>query len=371
MTLPDGTSVRLGHPKAHQTAQIHIHHNWFFRELLQSGEIGLGESYMKGLWDSPDISAVVSFFIEQAPALKSQKYGMRLFKWGHAILHTLNRNSRKKAKENIAEHYDLGNDFYRLFLDASMTYSAAYFTAPSDSLETAQQQKYARLAELLNPKQDQHILEIGSGWGSMALFLARTYHCKVTTLTLSTAQYNYVTQRLQQEGLADRVSVQLCDYRDMKGTFDHVVSIEMIEAVGARYLPIYFKTLNSLLKPGGRIALQAIIYPDASYAHYTRSSDFIRKHIFPGGHLPSLGHITHCLNKETQLQITDRFNIASSYARTLSQWHDRFINQETAIKEMGFNTVFFRKWCYYFKLCEAAFNTDYLATYQLQLQKKQ
>jgi cyclopropane-fatty-acyl-phospholipid synthase len=278
-------------------------------------------------------------------------------------------NTVDQSKSNIQDHYDISNDFYALFLDETKLYSSALFDNESESLSTAQQRKLRALVEPMNLSPTDHVLEIGSGWGGMALYIAKTVGCRVTTITLSQEQYNWTQQRIHDEGLQDLISIQLQDYRTLSGHYDHIVSIEMIEAVGHQFLPDYFKQLNRLVKPGGRVILQAITYPNHDYKRYKTSMDFIKHSIFPGGHLPSLETITSLTRQLTHLRLVTATNIASSYAITLKKWAENLQGNEAAAQKLGFSSDFLRRWHYYFAYCEAAFSSDYLGVYQLQFKR--
>jgi cyclopropane-fatty-acyl-phospholipid synthase len=370
LKLPDSTTHILGTPQTEPNASLSIRNNFFFKSVASGGEIGFGESYVKGEWNTTNLPKLLSFFIINRKAFNATSLGSIIMRNWNSILHFFRRNTLKNSKQNIAEHYDLGNDFYSLFLDKSMMYSSAKFSDTHTTLEAAQENKVAALIARLNAKPGDHILEIGSGWGEVAITLAKSKGCKVTTITLSEEQHKLVTKRIQREKLTDFVEVKIQDYRHMEGQFDGVISVEMIEAVGHEYLPTYFKACNRLLKPGGKLVLQAITYPDDEYHLYRKRSDFIRKHIFPGGHLPSLGIMTSITQKHTDLVEIEKDNIAQSYAKTLNEWSIRFKNKETELRKMGFSTQFIQKWIYYFAYCEAGFKTDYLGCYQMTFEKR-
>lgn len=370
LTLPDKTVHTLGTPDTEPSASLTIRHNAFFRSVASGGEIGLGESFVRGEWNSSNLTKLLSFFILNRTAFSSSSLGSITMRNMNSIRHFFRRNTLKNSKQNIAEHYDLGNDFYSLFLDKSMMYSAAKFSPDHSTLEAAQKNKVAALISRLDAKPGDHILEIGSGWGEVAITLAKSKHCNVTTITLSEEQHRYVKERIKEEKLEHLITVKIQDYRHVSGQFDGIISVEMIEAVGHKYLPTYFTTCNRLLKPGRRLVIQAITYPDTEYHNYRKRSDFIRKHIFPGGHLPSLGIINAITTKKTHLVEIEKENIAQSYAATLNEWSIRFKNKETHLIKMGFSERFIRKWIYYFAYCEAGFKTNYLGCYQMTFEKK-
>ncbi|RAP29515.1 hypothetical protein DID78_03475 [Candidatus Marinamargulisbacteria bacterium SCGC AG-343-D04] len=369
ITLLDKSSMSLGSSLENVQAKMTILNNNFFNSIKSSGEIGLGESYIRGEWDSSKVESVVEFMIANKQKLEQLFNGNILIKMLNVVKHRLRRNSKKNSKKNIAEHYDLGNDFYQLFLDETMMYSSGLFSSESDSLEKAQKQKVSRLIDGLKLKKNDHVLEIGSGWGYTAVEMAKRYQCKVTTVTLSEEQLAYTQNLIEKEKLTHLVEVKLQDYRLVEGHFDAIVSIEMIEAVGHEFLQQYFEVCNALLKPGGRFALQSITYPQQSYKEYCGRTDFIRKHIFPGGHLPSVELIMDILDKNTTLKTIESLNIAQSYATTLSKWKQTFIDQKESLFNQGFDEYFFRKWIYYFSYCEAAFRSDFLGCYQFHFEK--
>lgn len=370
LQLPDNTRYFLGTPQTEPRVTLSVRNNFFFKSIASGGEIGLGESYVKGEWNTPNLTNLISFFILNRNTFKTTSLGSFAMRHWNTVSHFFRRNTVKNSKQNIADHYDLGNDFYSLFLDKSMMYSSAKFSDTHTSLEAAQENKVAALIARLDAKPGDHILEIGSGWGEVAITLAKSKKCKVTTITLSEEQFKHVSNRIQRERLTGLVEVKLQDYRHMTGQFDGIISVEMIEAVGHKFLPTYFTSCNRLLRPGGRLVLQAITYPDEEYNLYRKRSDFIRKHIFPGGHLPSLGIMTAITQAQTNLVEIEKDNIAQSYAKTLNEWSIRFKNNETSLRKMGFSTQFIRKWIYYFAYCEAAFKTDYLGCYQMTFEKR-
>jgi len=371
MTLPDKQTYYFGTGTIPPQAEIMVTNNWFFKSIRAGGEIGLGESYIRGEWESPEVEKVIEFMILNKEELEKRFGGSVLINALNTVKHFLRRNTLKQSKENIAEHYDLGNDFYSLFLDPSRMYSSAIFDNDGDSLEEAQKRKVDRLIDGLCLNKASHVLEIGSGWGYVAARIVERYGCKVTTITLSEEQKRYIESMILEKGLSQHITVLLQDYRTMQGQFDAIISIEMIEAVGHEYLPAYFQTCNRLLIPGGRLSLQAITYPDDQYDDYRKRTDFIRKHIFPGGHLPSLKVISDILSSSTQFHQIDDFNIAQSYAQTLAMWKRTFIEKKDEIFSMGFNEPFYRKWIYYFSYCEAAFRTNFLGCYQLLYERKE
>ncbi|HNA57530.1 MAG TPA: cyclopropane-fatty-acyl-phospholipid synthase family protein [Chitinophagales bacterium] len=362
LMLPEGEVLTFGDVGHHLHADAHIKSNNFFKRAFLFGDIGFAESYMDGEWETSDLTKLLSWFllnIDNAPTLsgsKMQSAALNIFRWYNKVFHSKNENSLHGSKRNIAEHYDLSNDFFRLFLDPSMTYSSAYFTKPDLDLEAAQYEKYDSLCTSLKLNPEDHVLEIGTGWGGFAEFAAKNYGCKITTITISKEQHAYAVERIQNAGLSQLVEVRLQDYRHVEGTFDKVVSIEMIEAVGAQYLKTYFDKIQSVLKPSGVLAIQAIICPDARFDTLKKNVDFIQKHIFPGSLLPSIAAINASVNATSDMFLFGLKDLGKSYATTLAEWRDRFNTNIDKIRQMGFDESFIRKWNYYFAYCEAAFD---------------
>ena len=284
-------------------------------------------------------------------------------------MHRWRRNTKGGSRRNIEAHYDLGNDFYRLFLDETMTYSSAVFATPEQSLADAQRTKYAVMAERAGLHGGEHVLEIGSGWGGFAIYAAGDLGCRVTTITISPAQHRLATERVAAAGLADRVSVELRDYRDIRGTYDAIVSIEMLEAVGAEYFATFFEACDRALAPGGRLSLQTIAFPDVAYEPQRRGANWIQTYIFPGGLLPSLATIERSLHR-TSLLIRDVDDIASDYVRTLQAWRSTFLARLDAVRAMGFDERFVRMWDYYLAISEAGFATGLSQDFQIVLEKR-
>lgn len=342
-------------------------HEWrAFRSLITQGDIGLGETYMRGDWTTPDLTGFIRLLLDNKQAVDDVEDGAWLRRVLNRFLGWYRRNSVRGSRRNIAAHYDLSNDLFALFLDPSMTYSSAYFEHPNQSLEEAQNAKYRRLCEQVGLKDGDHVLEIGCGWGGFACFAAQYADCRITALTISQEQFDYAQARVQAAGLADRVEIRLQDYRAVAGEqFDRIVSIEMFEAVGYDYYPAYFKAIDRLLKPYGRFAMQTITFPDQEFSHYRRTFDWIRKYIFPGGLLPSLEVILQTTTRHSSLVLQQADNIGIHYAETLKQWRERFNEQIEAVRALGFDLRFERMWNFYLSYCEAAFATGYLGDMQL------
>jgi len=361
LELPGGVVRMIGTPGAEVEATISVRSVAFFQKCVLFGDVGFGESYVDGDWDTDSIERVIAWAIlnvEKSPTMSGSKvrsFALNLLKFYNRALHLLRPNDVTIARRNIAEHYDLGNDFYRLWLDETMTYSSACFTAPGQSLRAAQIAKYDALCRKLKLRPGEHLLEIGSGWGGMACHAAKQYGARVTTVTISEEQFKFARERIAREGLADRVEVRLQDYRHIEGTYDKIVSIEMMEALGDRYLPTYLAKLNALLKPNGLVALQYITVPDCRHAELRRGIDFIQKHIFPGSLLLSVGRVNAMLQHRGDLFPHDLEDLGASYARTLHVWWENFNAQLAAVRALGFDERFIRKWNYYLQYCEAAF----------------
>lgn len=321
---------------------------------------------MDGEWETANLTPLLELLALNGEVLGRLENGFRLLgRPLERIRHWTRRNSRAQARENIAAHYDLGNTFYAHFLDQELLYSSALFTGDEQDLTAAQQAKMARLCEQLALSPGDHLLEIGTGWGAMAEYAARHYGCRVTTTTLSQEQYVWATERIARAGLQDRVEVLLCDYRDLTGQYDKLVSIEMIEAVGQRYLPTFFRTCQARLRPGGRMAIQAITIQDQRYRDYSKSVDFIQRYIFPGGFLPSITAMNELMTRHTDFVVRNLFDMGTDYARTLAHWRQRFDHAWQEIEKLGFDERFRRMWLYYFGYCEAGFNARTISVVQL------
>ena len=352
--LPGGEHLRAGHGPL--IAHLRVRDHAMFDEALARGDIGFGESWMEGQWDTDDLTGLLTLLSRNRERIGEAIYG-RLFRMlGHRITHMLRANTRTGSRRNVEAHYDLGNDFYALWLDPSMTYSAAVFASPDESLHDAQLRKYRRILEQLDARPGQTILEIGCGWGGFAEVAATEFGCRVLGITLSPSQLAFARARAERGGFAAQVDFELCDYRDVRGKYDHVVSIEMIEAVGERFWPTYFAQLSARLKPTGRCVVQSITVADRLFARYRRGTDFIQRHIFPGGMLPSPGAVEHQA-RNAGLEMVGDFAFGRDYARTLAQWHERFEAQWPAVKAQGFDERFRRMWRFYLSYCEAGFET--------------
>ncbi len=354
VTFPSGFTRTFGAPQGKPQANVHIRDMRLFWRLLFSGGLGFAESYMAGEVDTPDLSVLMSTIMLNADALNqllSQNLAVKLYQ---RLRHYLRANTPKGSQRNIAAHYDLGNDFYRHWLDESMTYSSALFDSKEDSLALAQRRKYRRLAENLRLEPGDKVLEIGCGWGGFAQVAAEDFGCDIVGLTLSKEQATYARRRMAAAGLAAKVDIRLQDYRDVTGKFDKIASIEMFEAVGEENWPIYFAKLDACLKPGGRAAIQSITIDDQIFPSYRRNADFIQRYIFPGGMLPSPSAFTKAV-EDAGLRLQEAFYFGKSYAQTLRHWHEAFKTHWRTIETQGFDQRFERMWRYYLNYCETGF----------------
>ncbi|MDF0732391.1 cyclopropane-fatty-acyl-phospholipid synthase [Pseudomonas entomophila] len=334
--------------------------------VASNGSIGAGEAYIQGYWRSPDLAAVTRLFVANLEVLDALEGGLaRLGRPALRLLHRLNRNSRRGARRNILAHYDLGNALFERLLDPTLMYSAARFESADQPLEQAQLNKLEGICQRLDLQPDDHLLEIGSGWGSLAIHAATRFGCRVTTTTLSEAQYSHTLNRVRSLGLASRIQVLRQDYRDLRGRFDKLVSIEMIEAVGHRYLPTYFRQCATLLKDDGLMLLQAITIRDQRYAQARRSVDFIQRYIFPGGALPSLSVLLDTASRQTALNLVWMEDFGQDYARTLGHWRDNLRQARTALLELGYDERFQRLWEFYLCYCQGGFEERAIGVAQL------
>ena len=365
---PDGAERLFRGMEPGPRAELHIAHPRLYRRLLTGGDVAFAEAYLDGDWDSPDLTALIEWGAVNEAAFGASLRGGALARSLRRAAHLFRPNSRGGARRNIAEHYDLGNRFYGCWLDRSMTYSAALFDGPDGDLERAQLHKFRRLAALAGVEAGHHLLEVGCGWGGFALWAAREIGCRVTAVTISRAQHDFAAQRVRAAGLADRVEVRLQDYRDLEGRFDSVVSIEMLEAVGEPYWPRYFGLLRERLKPGGRAALQVITIDDAYFQAYRRDADFIQRHVFPGGMLPSPSALRREVEGAGLVWREDHWH-GADYARTLALWHGAFEDAWPRIRDLGFDERFRRLWRYYLAYCEAGFNVGRIDLLQLGLSR--
>jgi cyclopropane-fatty-acyl-phospholipid synthase len=352
-------------------AVAYVHDPAVYSRVLLGGSVGSGESYMLGHWSSPNLVEVIRLFCANMAVLDSMDSGVSVImrRLGAKLAHMLNANSLSGSRRNIAAHYDLGNDFFSLFLDPTMMYSSAVFPRPDAGLHEASEHKLELICQSLELSPQDHLLEIGTGWGGMAVHAASRYGCRVTTTTLSQEQYDYTVQRVSEAGLGEQVTVLCKDYRDLEGQFDKLVSIEMIEAVGYQYYQSYFSKCSALLKPGGLMTLQAITMADQRYEEAKLTVDFIKRYIFPGGCLPSLAVIGQHVAQDTDMQMVQLRDITLDYAETLAQWRQRFMDALPQVREQDFDELFERMWEFYLCYCEGGFRERVIGTVQLTLAK--
>jgi cyclopropane-fatty-acyl-phospholipid synthase len=363
-------TLHFGQPQSDLRAEIRVSDPAVWGLVAGNGSIGAGEAYIHGYWSTPDLTAVIRIFVANLDVLDAMEGG--LARLGRPLiqgLHWLNRNTRQGSRRNIAAHYDLGNDLFEQFLDPTMMYSAAMFLREDDSLEQAQLNKLERIGEKLALQPSDHLLEIGTGWGSMAIYAATHYGCRVTTTTLSREQYAYTERRVRELGLEGRITLLLEDYRDLTGQYDKLVSIEMIEAVGHRFLPTYFEQCARLLKPEGLMLLQAITIRDQRYEQACQSVDFIQRYIFPGGALPSVHKMLEVVSRHTDLNLHHMEDFGLHYARTLRLWHDNLRQARQRLEQLGYDDYFYRLWEFYLCYCEGGFLERTIGTAQLLLAK--
>jgi cyclopropane-fatty-acyl-phospholipid synthase len=341
-----------------------------FRSGLLRGEVGLGEAYMVGWWVTEDLVAVVRLAVRNMGSIdQSGSLLASLGKAANRLLHRRHSNHVEGSRQNIGQHYDLGNAFYGLWLDPSLAYSCAVFESPDQGLEAAQRAKFELICTKLNLGSGDHLLEIGTGWGGFALHAAKTRGCRVTTTTISQQQFEYAQALFEREGLAGRIDLRLEDYRHLEGQFDKAVSIEMFEAVGLEYYDTYFGAVDRLLKPGGHFLLQTITMNERQFPEYIRSSDWIQKHIFPGAELASLARILSSIGRSSRLDLHHLEDLGSHYARTLGAWRTAFRAQLAAVRVLGFDETFIRMWDYYLAYCQGAFTERHIGLAQLLLIK--
>lgn len=372
LTLQDGENMeRYGDPASEGIhAVVNVHDHKVFQHVLTGGVIGAGESYMLGHWSSPSLVDVIRLFSSNMDTMQSMnKHSSRLRQWFLKALHAFKSNSLTGSKRNIGAHYDLGNEFFKLFLDPTMMYSSAVYPSPEASLEEASLHKLDLLCQQLELGAQDHLLEIGTGWGGMAIYAAQQYGCRVTTTTISREQYRYAKDRVAALGLEEQVTVLCEDYRKLTGQYDKIVSIEMLEAVGHEYYGEYFRRSSELLRPGGKFAIQVITVQDQRYAQARDSVDFIKRYIFPGGCLPSVEVLSRHVSRDSDMQMVNLRDITSDYARTLGEWRERFLAARETVRSQGFDERFERMWEFYLCYCEGGFRERIISTVQVTLAK--
>jgi cyclopropane-fatty-acyl-phospholipid synthase len=366
LQLPDGSSAHFGDDSYPVTLRLH---NWtMFSAVMKSGDIGFAETYINGGWTTDSLTGLIELFIHNRHQVESLVYGRW---WGNLLYrlkHLFNRNSRAGSRKNIHAHYDIGNDFYTLWLDPSMTYSSALFSHPqTDNLQDGQHAKYRRIVEQLQLKPGAKVLEIGCGWGGFAEVVAKHSSSHVTGLTLSTEQLSFAQKRMLDAGLAKQTDLKLMDYRDCEGQFDAIASIEMFEAVGESYWPTYFECIARNLKNGGRACIQTIVIADELFERYRVGTDFIQQYIFPGGMLPSPS-VFKSQAKKQGLKVVDEFAFGLDYARTLAEWRQAFKKELKQVRAQGFDEKFLRTWEFYLSYCEAGFRANSISVMHFTLE---
>lgn len=352
--LEDGRVFRCEGKLPGPVAEIVIHHPDVFSRLIREGDLGFCDSYLDGWWSSPDLQAFMDLVHDQQESVYDGFPGKSLVRAMEKFRFWLQTNTKKQARKNISYHYDLGNDFYGLWLDDTMTYSSAIFKTGQEDLETAQIEKYKSMVDRMGVKPGDHVLEIGCGWGGFAEYAAKERGLKVTGLTISKEQLAYAQKRIADAGLSDQVTLKLQDYRDETGVYDGIASIEMFEAVGEKYWPTYFNTVHNCLKPGASATLQIILIEDKRWDTYRKGVDFIQKYIFPGGMLPSPRVLREQVEK-AGLQVSDTFEFGQSYSQTLRRWHEVFNDRWDQISAHGFDERFRRMWNFYLTACAGSF----------------
>lgn len=349
---------------------VHVTNPAFYRTLAANGSVGAGEAYMDGHWQCDNLVGLVQLLVRNRELLDRIESGWaRLGRWAMCALHALRRNTRAGSRRNIAAHYDLGNEFFSLFLSSDLMYSSAIWTQPDDTLETASHFKLERICRKLDIKPSDHVIEIGTGWGGFALYAAKNYGCRVTTTTISREQHRLASERVATAGLGNRITLLLEDYRDLRGQYDKLVSIEMVEAIGANYLDEYFAQLGRLLKPDGLGLLQAITIEDHRYEQALNSVDFIKRYIFPGSFIPSINALVAAKTRASDLVLTHLEDFGQSYALTLQAWRERFLTQLPEVRAQGFDERFIRMWEFYLAYCEGGFRERSIGVAHLLLAK--
>ena len=369
--LNEGDSkIVFGDENSNLKVEAHVLSDEFYVLAGSGGDLGIAEAYSAGYWDADDMVKLIQIVIKNQEIQKSLEGGFAKFLNPiNRYIHRSRRNTVSGSKDNIVAHYDLSNEFFQTWLDKSMTYSCAIFEPENLSLYDASKEKLDRICRKLNIQSDDHIVEIGTGWGSFALHAVKKYDCRVTTTTISNRQYEYVAQLIEKEGVKDKITLLKNDYRELNGQFDKLVSIEMIEAVGHNYIEQFFKTCSSLLKPNGLMAIQGITYHEQGFENHLKSVDFIKKYIFPGSNLISVNHVLSVIKGYTDLSLVHLEDITKYYAETLKLWRDKYKSEIKEIKRMGYSDEFLRMWDYYFIYCEAGFRERFIGDVQLVMAK--
>ena len=354
--LPDGRHFRADGAEPGYVAEVHVHNTDVFARTVREGDLGFCESYMDGWWSTPDLMAFMDLMHDDMEHIYDGFPGQFLVRFYERMRFWLQNNSKKQARKNISYHYDLGNEFYGLWLDDTMTYSSAKFVTGQESMEAGQIEKYKSMVDQMGVQPGDHVLEIGCGWGGFAEYAAKERGLRVTGLTISQAQHDYAVARMQKAGLSDKVTIKMQDYRDEKGIYDGIASIEMFEAVGEKYWPVYFEPLHDRLKPGKNATLQIITVEHRRWHVYKRGVDFIQKYIFPGGMLPSPVVLRQEIEK-AGLHVAQSIEFGESYSQTLRRWHDTFNARWDQVQALGFDDRFRRMWNFYLTSCAGTFHS--------------
>lgn len=363
-------TYRFGRPQDPLRAIVAVHDERFFVRALLAGDVGIGEAYMDGDWSTPDLVTVIRLAVRNLDQLDgSGRILTSLRRMADVFEHRRNRNTKSGSRRNIAYHYDLGNDFFSLFLDRNLTYSCAYYESEEDTLERAQLRKFDRICRKLQLGPQDHVLEIGTGWGGFAAYAAETYRCRITTTTISQQQHDYAQDVFSRSRDGGRIQLLFEDYRNLRGQYDHIVSIEMFEAVGYEHYDQFFGACDRLLKPDGSMLLQTITMLETKFQQYRKQSDWIRKHVFPGAELASVTEIQRSLARSTRMQLFNMEDIGMHYALTLQEWRRRFLEHLTEVRQLGFDERFICMWDYYLATCEGAFRERSISDVQLVLSK--
>ena len=368
LAIVDATGVsRLGEP-GDLHATVRVRNPRFYRQVALGASLAAAMSYVRADWDCDDLTSLFRLFVRNALAADRLDRGWsRPAQWMHRLIHRWRSNSRLGSRRNIRAHYDLGNDFFELWLDDTWAYSCGIFASPAATLHDASLEKFDRICRKLDLQPGDHLLEIGSGWGGFAIHAAEHYGCRVTTTTISQKQFDLAQHRIEAAGLVDRITLQLKDYRDLTGRFDKLVSVEMVEAVGHQYLDTFFRKCGELLKPEGSMLLQSIVMPERGYDDYLHSVDFIRRYIFPGGCLPSVASLLESIGRTTQLRFVHAEDFGPHYAETLRRWHEAFRERRSDLRKLNYSEDLVRLWEYYLCYCEAAFEERHVGVVQIQL----
>ncbi len=370
ITIQDGDNIYSFGEKSDSTVHITVHDPHFYQSVVLGGSIGAAESYILGEWTSSNLSNFIRLMTKNIALTNNLESGLSIISvLISKIYHFFRSKYISMSRRNIHYHYDLSNDFFKLFLDKSMMYSSAIFPTKTSTLETASEFKLKTICDKLELTQKDHLLEIGTGWGGFAIYAAKHYDCHVTTTTISEAQYQYALQKIKENGLENKISLLLKDYRILEGTYDKLVSIEMLEAVGHAFYKTYLETCNRLLKPKGKMLIQTITIADQYYEQAKKRVDFIQRYIFPGCCIPSVTVLLDHMTKHTNLRLVDLQDIGLDYALTLRHWRDRFFTNLPAVKKLGFNDQFTRLWEYYLTYSEAGFDEQHLSDMQMLLLK--